>query len=324
LEGGKFLSLSKKDELVAHNLPRAKIKERTRISIVWIVPVIAAVAAGWLIYKNVHETGPIISIQFSDAEGLQANQTVLKYHGVRIGEVRSVQLAGNPAHVEVEARLTASAKNLAREGSVFWIVRPEVGAGGLHGLETIVSGPYIQVQPGDGKEQKKFIGADEPPILEQSKKGLEIILTTPQINTLSVGSPVYYRGIEVGAVEYFVLGTNSTEVKIHALIEPDFAPLVRTDSEFWNAGGISVRLKLSGINISAETLKSLVIGGIAFATPSLAGDLASAGAVFPLNEKVDEKWLKWSPSIEITNASPQAPQNSPSSLLMNSVNPDTQ
>jgi paraquat-inducible protein B len=318
------LNLPEKDEPGTRHLPSAKIRKQARISIIWIVPLIAAVAAGWLIFKNVGETGPIISIQFSDGNGLQANQTVLKYRGVRIGEVRSVQLAKDTAHVEVEARLAASAKNLAREGSVFWIVRPEVGAGGLHGLETIVSGPYIQVQPGSGREQKKFIGAEEPPILNQSKAGLEIILTTPQINTLSVGSPVYYRGIEVGAVEYFVLGTNSTEVKIHALIEPAFATLVRTDSEFWNAGGISFHLKLSGINISAETLKSLVIGGIAFATPSPAGDLAPSGTVFPLNEKVDEKWLKWSPSIEITNASPKVPQDSPSSLLLNGVNSSPQ
>lgn len=317
------MSLPKKDEPVPRDLPRAKIMEPKRISIIWIVPLIAAIAAGWLVYKNVRETGPVVTIQFSDGSGLQANQTVLKYRGVRIGEVRSVQLAGDPAHVEVEARLTASAKNLAREGSVFWIVRPEVGAGGLSGLETIVSGPYIQVQPGAGKEQKKFIGAEEPPILDQSKSGLEIILTTPQINTLSIGSPVYYRGIEVGEVEYFVLSTNSTQVEIHALIEPAFAPLVRTDSEFWNAGGISMRLKFFGINVSAENFKSLVIGGIAFATPTSSETPASNGSVFPLNEKADDKWLKWSPSIEITNASPTAPQGSPSSLLLNSVNPDS-
>jgi paraquat-inducible protein B len=323
LEGGKILNPAKKDEPMPRDLPQAKIKEQTRISFIWIVPLIAAIAAGWLIFNNIQKRGPVITIQFSDGDGLQANQTILKYRGVRIGEVRSVQLTKDTAHVEVEARLTAPAKNLARDGSVFWIVRPEVGAGGLSGLETIVSGPYIQVQPGSGKEQKKFIGAEEPPILEQSKSGLEIILTTPQINTLSVGSPVYYRGIEVGAVEYFVLSTNSTEVEIHALIEPAFAPLVRIDSQFWNAGGISVSLKFFGINISAESLKSLVIGGIAFATPPPPGILASNGGIFPLNEKVEDKWLQWSPSIEITNASPTAPQGSPSSLLLNGVSPNS-
>ena len=313
----------KKDELGLGDLPRAKIREQTRFPMIWTLPVIAAVAAGWLVFKSVREAGPVISIQFNDGSGIQANQTVLKYHGVRIGEVRSVRLAGDLSRVEVEARLAASAKDLAREGSQFWIVRPEVGAGGLHGLETIVSGPYIQVQPGGGREQKKFIGAEEPPILNQSKKGLEIILTAPQIKTLSAGSPVYYRGIEVGAVEYYVLSTNATGVEIHTLIKPSFAPLIRADSQFWNAGGISVNLKLFGINISAETFKSLIIGGIAFATPSPPGDLASNGAVFPLSEKMDEKWLKWSPVIEITNASSVVPQDSPSSLLLNSVSPDS-
>ena len=304
------------------DLPHAKITEQRRNYFVWILPLIAAIAAGWLVLKSVRETGPVISIQFNDGSGIQANQTVLKYHGVRIGEVRSVRLTKDTTHVEVEARLTAAAESLAREGSQFWIVRPEVGAGGLHGLETIVSGPYIQVQPGGGGEQKKFIGAEEPPILNQSKKGLEIILTTPQIKTLSVGSPIYYRGIEVGAVEYFVLSTNSTEVEIHALMKPAFAPLVRTDSEFWNAGGISVNLKFFGISFSAETFKSLVIGGIAFATPTSPGSPAANASTFPLNEKADEKWLKWSPAIEITNASSIAAQGSPSSLLLNSVNPN--
>ena len=315
------MSAPEKNESAPRDLPQAKITGRTRISIIWIVPLIAAIAAGWLVFKNVRASGPVITIQFNDGDGLQANQTVLKYHGVSIGEVQSVQLTKDTAHVEVEARLTASAKNLARDKSVFWIVRPEVGAGGLSGLETIVSGPYIQVQPGDGGEQKHFIGAEDPPILNQSKSGFEIILKTPQINTLSIGSPVYYRGIEVGAVEYFALSANATNVEIHALIEPAFAPLVRQDSQFWNAGGLSMRLKFFGINISAENLKSLVIGGIAFATPTSPGVLATNRSVFPLNEKADDVWLKWSPTIEITNASPVAAQGSPSSLLLNSVNP---
>jgi len=306
---------------MTHNLPRARIKDRTRHSLIWLVPVVAALAAGWLVFTNLRATGPIIHIQFSNGNGLQANQTVLKYRGVRIGEVRSVQLAGDLAHVEVEARLTGAAKNLAREGSEFWIVRPEVGASGLHGLETIVSGPYIQVEPGGGKAKKNFIGAEEPPILDQSEKGLEIILTTPHLDTLSVGSPVYYRGIEVGEVQCFLLSTNSTEVEIHALIKPAFAPLVRTDSRFWNAGGIHVSLKLFGRSPGTETLKSLILGGIAFATPSMPGNLAAPGSRFPLNEKVDDNWLEWKPFINLTNVNANAAPESPSSLLLNSVDP---
>jgi paraquat-inducible protein B len=290
--------------------------------LIWLVPVIAALASGWLIFKNMQATGPVIHIQFSNGNGLQANQTILKYRGVRIGEVRSVQLAGDLAHVVVEARLARSAKNLAREGSEFWIVRPEVGAGGLHGLETIVSGPFIQVEPGGGKLQRSFIGAEESPILDLSEKGLEIILTTPHLDTLSVGSPVYYRGIEVGEVRYFLLSTNSTEVEIHALIKPAFAPLVRTDSKFWDAGGIHVSVRLFGSSRSTETLKSLILGGIAFATPSQPGEAASPGSHFTLSEKMDAKWLDWSPVIVITNGNATATPDSPSSLLLNGVNPE--
>jgi paraquat-inducible protein B len=316
------LKPTSQNEASTDELPSAKITRQNRFSIIWIVPVIAAIVAGWLVFEYVHDMGPLIEIQFSNGNGLQANQTVLKYKGVRIGEVRSVELADDMQHVKVAVRLTASAKNLAHEGSQFWVVRPQVGAGGLQGLETIVSGPFIQVQPGGGHLQKKFTGLEEPPLLKKSRDGMEIILTTPQINTLSIGSPVYYRGIEVGKVEYFELDTNSTDVKIHILIKPVFSPLVRKDTKFWNAGGLSVSLKFFGINVSAETFKSLVIGGIAFATPSQPGDLAAEGDIFPLNEKVDEKWLKWSPTIGLTNASITTPQDSPSSLLLNSEVPD--
>jgi len=310
------------DESGSRDLPQAKIKKQSRISMVWIVPLIAAIVGVWLVFKYVGQMGPVISIQFNDGNEIEANQTTLKYRGVRVGDVLSVQLTGDAQHVEVQARLDKSAENLACDGSVFWIVRPEVGAGGLQGLETIVSGPYIQVQPGGGKEQKKFIGAEKPPILETSGGGLEIILTTPGLGSLTVGAPVYYRGMEVGLVRFFALGKDSTAVNVHILIETNFAPLVRMDSKFWNAGGVGVHFGLfSGFSMSAESLTSLVIGGIAFATPSPSGTLATNGDIFPLNEKVDGKWLKWSPAIAITNAVSKALQSPPSSLLLNSVNP---
>jgi paraquat-inducible protein B len=305
------------------DFPRAIITKQPRPVLIWLISLIAAVVAGWLVYKRITELGPLIEIQFNNGSGLQANQAVVKYRGVRIGEVRSVQLSSDTTQVEIQVRLNASAKNLARAGSQFWIVRPEVGAGGLHGLETIVTGPYLQVAPGYGSPQRQFIGVEDPPILKTANNGLEIILTTPQIKTLSIGSPVYYRGIEVGAVEYFELNNDATRVQIHLLIKPAFAPLVRAESRFWNAGGISMRLKLLGINISAESFKSLIIGGIGFATPPSPGNTVSNGCIFQLNEKVEEKWLEWSPAIAVTNASAAVSENPPASFLLDGADSDS-
>ena len=302
----------------ACELPRAKITRQSRLSLVWVVPLVAALVAGWLVFKYVRQLGPVIRIQFSDANEIKPNQTTLRYRGVQVGEVLSVQLTPDAQQVEVRARLDRSAAGLARAGSVFWIVRPEVGAGGLHGLETIVSGSYIQVEPGGGGEQTKFIGAEEPPLLKSAAGGLEIILTTPTLGSLSIGAPVYYRGLAVGTVQYYVLANDSTAVNVHLLLETNFAPLVRMDSKFWNAGGISAHFGLfSGLSLGAENLKSLVIGGIAFATPSPPGVMATNGAIFPLNDKADSKWLDWSPAIIITNAPAKASPSPPASLLLN-------
>jgi paraquat-inducible protein B len=315
------LRLKTKDDFSTLSLPDGKVRPKLRLSPIWLVPVVAAIVAGWLVFENVRNAGPLITIQLDDGAEVQANQTTIRYRGVKVGSVRSIKLTADEKHVEVRARLDESAKNLARDGSIFWVVRTEVGASGLHGLDTIVSGPYIQVQPGSGKEQTHFIGADDPPVVDTGEGGLEIIVTTPELGTLNVGSPVYYRGMEAGSVKYFVLSEDSTSVEVHLLIKTNFTRLVRTDSKFWNAGGININLRFLGINISAESFKSLVIGGIPFATPPTAGPLATNRTVFSLNEKVDEKWLKWSPAISITNAQTHSVQSPPSSILLNSMNP---
>ena len=304
-------------------LPRAKIKKQSRFSLIWIVPVLAAAAAAWLVFISVRQMGPVITITFVDGSGLQANQTILKYHGVRVGEVISVELAKDLKQVIVHARLQRSAAALASEGSQFWIVRPEVSTGGLHGLETIVSGPYIEIKPAEspgGKVLKRFTGVETAPPNEGRNGKYEVILASSEINTLSVGSSVYYRGIEVGAVSYFALSQDSRVVNIHLLIQTNFAPLIRADTKFWNAGGISVRLKLLGINVSAENFKSLIIGGIAFATPTDPGPPAPSGTLFELYTKVDPAWQNWSPVIPIPTVSASNNNDTPS-VLLNDVNP---
>jgi paraquat-inducible protein B len=298
-------------------LPRAKIRKKSRFSAIWIIPLAAAVAAIWLIWASLEKSGPVITIVFNDGGGLQPNQTVLKYRGVRAGSVRSVELAKDMQHVIVQVRLLRFAAGLARGGSEFWVVRPEVSSAGLHGLETIVSGPYIEAQPGNGPPQKRFVGAESAPIDENLQGKYEVVVTTPQISTLSVGAPVYYRGIEVGSVAYFMLGANAQSINIHLYIETNFAPLVCLGSRFWNAGGISFRLHFLGLNVSAENFRSLIAGGVAFATPTETGPPAPSGTVFPLYEKPDNEWLKWSPAIPITADQKPGGNSSPAVLLNN-------
>jgi paraquat-inducible protein B len=286
------------------NIPKARVKDSAKVSLVWLVPLVAAVIGGYLVWERLWLMGPSIEVLFRDGTGLIANQSIVEYHGVRVGNVRSVTLSADTQKVIVEIRLDRAAANLARSGSAFWIVRPEVGAAGLRGLETIVSGPYIQIEPGSGatKLQKQFVGLEEAPILPSVNKGVEFILSTSGIRSLAHGSPVFYRGAEVGSVEYLSLSENSTVVNVHILIEEKFSALVRANTVFWNAGGINMDLRLLGVSFNAENLKSVVIGGIAFATPDNYGKVATNKADFVLHDKVEDKWLEWSPSIILTNA----------------------
>jgi len=285
-------------------LPRAKIKRQATLSIIWLVPLITGIAAAILVFHQLHKMGPAITIEFADGTGLDPNQTVIRFRGVRVGNVTSVQISKDTRRVEVGARLDRSAAQLAREGTVFWVVRAQAGAGGVHALETIVSGSYIQVQPSNdsGKEQKKFVGLDEPPPLKPLGDGKEFILRSPGLGSLAPGSPIFYRGIEVGSVQFLSLSADSTMVEVHVFVKKNFVPLVRTNTVWWNAGGINVDLYLFGMTLNAENLKSLVVGGISFATPDNVGPLANAGATFTLYDKADPQWLNWAPVIPITNS----------------------
>ncbi|HEU6448573.1 MAG TPA: MlaD family protein [Verrucomicrobiae bacterium] len=285
-------------------IPRARIRRVATLSFIWLVPLIAGIAALILVARQIRKIGPAITIEFDSGSGLEVNQTVVRFRGVRVGKVTSVEISPDTGHVEVGVRLSHSASRLAREGSVFWVVRPQVGAGGIHAIETIVSGPYIQVQPGNpnGKKQTHFIGASEPPPVKPSSAGKQFILRSPRIGSLSPGSPVFYRGIEVGSVEYLSLSEDSTMVEIHVVVKSKFAPLIRANTVWWNAGGIDMDLHLFGVNLSAENFKSLVVGGVSFATPNNEGALANTNTIFPLYDKADPQWLDWAAVIPITNS----------------------
>ena len=282
-------------------LPKAKIERNWKTYFIWLVPIAAAALAAWFIYSDLIKSGPTLHIYFDSAAGLQKGKSQLKYRGVEIGDVKDVKLTKDHQKVDVTVALNTSAESVAREGSQFWIVKPEVGAEAIRGLRTIVSGDYITVEPGQGKPQTEFTGLSSEPIVEP-KGVLRIKVLSEKVGSLKQRSPVFYRGIQVGEVFSSDLGKASQVIRIVVDIQQHYAPLVRLNSKFWNAGGIHASLSLSGLNISAQSTETLLSGGIAFATPDTTEKEAPSGTSFRLYDKPDDAWLGWSPAIELDNA----------------------
>jgi paraquat-inducible protein B len=284
-------------------VPEARVRRRRwAFSVVWVVPVVAAAVAGYLVYDRMEQAGPTITIAFADGMGVKAGQTEIRYRGVPIGDVREIDLSHDRSRVIVNVRLRHSAASIAREGSVFWIVRPQIGAASITGLGTVLTGPYIQVLPGSGKTQTSFTGVDHPsPTLE--RRGLKIVLATAHLASVRNGSPIYYRGIEVGTIIDAHLSGDATSARINGFIDQPYSRLVRSSSRFWSVSGLDVHVGLfKGLDISLESLRSLAIGGVAFATPDASGAPANAGTIFVLHDQAEKEWLTWTPKIPIATA----------------------
>lgn len=267
----------------------------------WLLPLLAALAAGALAYQGWKQRGPLITVRFPEGSGIAAGDPVV-FRGVRVGDVQSIRLSRDLSRIEVSARLRRDAASIATEGSQFWIVRPEISAGRVSGLDTLLGPRYLQCEPAqNGKPRLDFDGLDRPPAkAPQSNGTLEIVLEASQRGSIDIGSPVVYRGIRVGAVREVQLATDARKVEIAAVIEAQFRDLVRTNSRFWNAGGLGLDWGLiRGLTVKAGSLETLVAGAVAFATPSKPGEVAAPGQRFDMGEPVKEEGPGWSPAIEI-------------------------
>jgi len=280
------------------DLPEARIEKNWKTHLVWLVPVAAAALAGWFIYSNLFTGGPTLHIFFDNAAGLQKGKSSLKYRGADIGNVTKVRLTEDHKRVEVVVELNRSAESVARSGSRFWIVKPEVGLEQITGLRTIVSGDYITVEPGPGAFQDHFDGLSDAPVVEPQGM-LRIVLLAEKTGSMKARTPVFYRGVQVGEVFSLDLGHESQTIQITVDIRQRYAPLVRMNSKFWSAGGIHANISLSGLNIAAQSLETLVSGGISFATPDTTEKEAPRGTDFRLYDKPEDAWLSWSPAIDL-------------------------
>src|SRR5215470_15798820 len=251
------------------SLPLATTRRSRRFSIIWIVPLVAVAIGAWLAWDTLSKEGPTIKIRFDSGEGLQAGQSQLKYKDIVFGTVKSLELAPDQTHVVVTVATTHQAEPLLTEGTVFWVVKPRLFAGNLSGLETVLSGSYIGMLPAEkaGKNQRDFVGREDPPVLGAHVAGRAFLLKSKRIGAVSGGSPVFFRDLAVGEVLGWDIADMAEYVTIHAFVRAPYDSYVNDETRFWNASGVSVKLAGAGVEVQMESLKALLLGGIAFDTP---------------------------------------------------------
>lgn len=294
-----------------------KVSRRPAIPLVWVVPLVALAIAAWMLARQFRDRGPEITIEFAHSAGIEAGKTVLEHKGVTVGTVHDVSLKPDLSGVVVHLRLTKSGAGLAREGSAFWIVQPEVSLFGVRGLETLVNGVRINVRPGSGPPASTFRGLDRPPPLDDRTAGRAFVLRADSLGRIMPESPVFYRDVRVGSVETTWLADNATAAMIRIRILAPYADLVRTNTQFWNASGISMKFGFTGAEIRMATLQSVVAGGVSFATQGSDSVAPPAldGTEFILHPEPQKEWLEWKPRIKISplESSPVQPALAPES-----------
>ena len=259
---------------------------RQRISAIWLIPLVAALAAGWLGWQSLSERGPTITITFTSADGLQAGKTKIKHNDVELGTIETIEPTPDFNRVVATARMAKVVEDHLTEGTRFWIVRPRFSAEGISGLSTLISGAFVELDPGQGAPARRFTALEEPPVVTASEPGITYTLHAPRLGSITQGAPVYYRGINVGDVLGYELSDADGGVTVRIFIRSPHDRLVHEGTRFWNASGIAVTAGSDGLKVQSESLWTLLAGGIDFDVPpgGDAGDLAKPDASYTLYE----------------------------------------
>ena len=257
---------------------------RLRVSPVWAIPIVALVVAAWLGFVTFAEHGPRIVITFRTGEGLEAGKTRVKHNDVELGIVDKVELSPDLSHVIVTASMNRSATAHLASGTRFWVVRPRISLGNLSGLETLVSGAYVEMDPGEGDAERNFVGLEDPPVVRAGVPGREFILASERLGSIGPDTPLYYRSVRVGEVLGYEFSPTGADIRIHAFVNAPYDRLVHDGSRFWNDSGVTISAGTSGFKVEVESLQAVLAGGIGFETPVAArdGEPSKEGTVFHL------------------------------------------
>lgn len=250
-----------------HSIAEPEIQQKKRFSIVWLIPLLAALIGASLAVKAIRETGPTITIVFKSAEGLVPGKTEIRYKDVSVGKVENIQLSEDLSQVLVTAEMSPDVADHLMRDTLFWVVRARVAVGEVSGISTLFSGAYIGMEPGNGgKVEHRFEGMEKPPAVYRDSPGRQFILRAEQLGSLDIGSPVYFRQVKVGRVTDVDMADDGTGVLLEVFIQAPYHQQVRRGSRFYNASGLNLEIGTDGVRINTPSLASLLVGGISFFT----------------------------------------------------------
>lgn len=242
------------------------LSKKRELPLVWLLPICALIVSGWLIYKSISEKGPVITITFPTADGLEVDKTKIKYLDVDIGKVTAISINKDLNSILLTAQMNKDATEYLTQNTQFWVVRPQIGIGGVSGLSTLLSGPYIAIKPEKGHKVNHFTGLKVPPLLEVSAKGKRYILKATNIGSMRPGTPISFHGIQVGEVLNYQLSENADSINLSIFINSPYDQFIRKNTRFWIDSGIDLTTNADGISLRTGPLVSLLSGGIAFRT----------------------------------------------------------
>lgn len=255
------------DNVDLTNLPESTAvpKKRTKFSVVWIIPLVAAVVAIGIAVQQILMEGPTITVVFTKAEGIEAGKTFVKYKDVDIGHVTKVELAPDFRKVVITAKINKDAEGLLVEDARFWIEQPRATLSGISGIGTLLSGNYIGLEPGKSKKERRaFTGLEEPPAITFDQPGKRFRLQTATLGSIGIGSPLYFRQLNVGQVTGYDLAEDGNSINIEIFVRAPYDRYVTDQTRFWQASGIDVSMGAEGLSVRTQSVLSMLIGGIAF------------------------------------------------------------
>jgi len=249
-----------------HEFKEAVWQEKKKgMSGVWIVPILALIIGAWLVWSSYMKQGPTINIIFKSAAGIEAGKTVIKYKDIVVGKVTKVKFSDDLSKVIVSAQIEKNMSQFLSENTRFWVVKAKLGLGEVQGLDTLLSGVYIVIDPQKGNQNiREFNALEQIPVVTSGDKGRTFVLKSDSIGSLDVGSPIYYKKLKAGSVASYKLDEDGKHITIEVFVKAPFDKLVNDKTRFYNDSGINISMGADGIDVDTESLVSLVMGGLAF------------------------------------------------------------